>query len=93
LFLTTPPTANAADPLLRATPSLTTTARAKETVEMPETLHAKPERRNDELEELLAALRRMISSLPEPHREALVLTGFDKLTQQELADRLKISHS
>ena len=38
-------------------------------------------------------LRRMIDSLPEPYREALVLTEFDGLTQQELADRVGISLS
>jgi RNA polymerase sigma-70 factor, ECF subfamily len=41
----------------------------------------------------LAAFRRMIYSLPERYREALVLTEFDGLTQQELADRLNISLS
>jgi RNA polymerase sigma-70 factor, ECF subfamily len=35
----------------------------------------------------------MIFNLPEPYREALVLTEFDGLTQQELADRLNISLS
>ena len=45
------------------------------------------------MEELKAAFRRMIYSLPEPYREALVLTEFDGLTQQELADRLGISLS
>jgi RNA polymerase sigma-70 factor, ECF subfamily len=46
-----------------------------------------------ELEELKTAFRRMIYSLPDPYRDALVLTGFDGLTQQELANRLGISLS
>ena len=46
----------------------------KETVEVPETLPAEPESRDGQLEELKAAFRRMIYSLPEPYREALVLT-------------------
>jgi len=65
----------------------------KETVEVPETLPVEPAANDGELEELLAAFRRMIYSLAEPYREALVLTEFDGLTQQELADRLNISLS
>lgn len=65
----------------------------KETIEVPETLPAEPDSHAGELEELLAAFRRMIYSLTEPYREALVLTEFDGLTQQELADRLNISLS
>jgi RNA polymerase sigma-70 factor (ECF subfamily) len=65
----------------------------KETVEVPETLPAEPDSRDGELEELKAAFRRMIYNLPEPYREALVLTEFDGLTQQELAERLNLSLS
>ncbi len=65
----------------------------KETVEVPETLPSEPDYNDGELEELKGAFRRMIYSLPEPYREALVLTEFEGLTQQELADRLKISLS
>jgi RNA polymerase sigma-70 factor (ECF subfamily) len=67
--------------------------RRKETVEVPESLAAEPENHNGELEELKTAFRRMIYSLPDLYREALVLTEFDGLTQQELADRLGISLS
>jgi RNA polymerase sigma-70 factor (ECF subfamily) len=35
----------------------------------------------------------MIYSLPEPYRDALVLTEFEGLTQKELAERLGISLS
>jgi RNA polymerase sigma-70 factor (ECF subfamily) len=65
----------------------------KETIEVPETLPAEPDARDGEVGELKAAFRRMIYNLPEPYREAVVLTEFDGLTQQELADRLKISLS
>jgi RNA polymerase sigma-70 factor (ECF subfamily) len=65
----------------------------KETVEVPETLAVESETSNGDAEELKAAFRRMIYSLPEPYREALVLTEFDGLTQQQLADRLGISLS
>ena len=65
----------------------------KETVEVPETLPAEPDAHNGEVGELKAAFRRMIYSLPEPYREAVVLTELEGLTQQELADRLKISLS
>jgi RNA polymerase sigma-70 factor, ECF subfamily len=65
----------------------------KPTVEVPESLAVEPETGNGEVEELKAAFRRMIFSLPEPYRDALVLTEFDGLTQQQLADRLGISLS
>ena len=65
----------------------------KETVEVPETLPAEPDSCDGEVQELKAAFRRMIYSLPEPYREAVVLTELGGLTQPELADRLKISLS
>ena len=65
----------------------------KETVPVPETLAVEPQTDNGEVEELKAAFRRMIYSLPEPHREALVLTEFEGLTHQQLADRLGLSLS
>jgi RNA polymerase sigma-70 factor (ECF subfamily) len=65
----------------------------KETVEVPETLPAEPDSDDGELDELKASFRRMIYSLPEPYREAVILTEFRGLTQQKLADRLGISLS
>jgi RNA polymerase sigma-70 factor, ECF subfamily len=65
----------------------------KETVEVPESLPAEPESNDGEIEELKAAFRRMIYSLPEPYREALVLTEFDGLTQQQLAEHTGLSLS
>lgn len=65
----------------------------KEMVPVPESLVDESERPSEEIEGLMAAFRRMIGSLPEPYREALVLTEFEGLTQQELADRVGISLS
>jgi RNA polymerase sigma-70 factor (ECF subfamily) len=65
----------------------------KETVEVPDTLPAEPGADNGEIEELKASFRRMIYSLPEPYRDAVVLTELEGLTQQELANRLGISLS
>ena len=65
----------------------------KATTEVPETLPAEPPENDAEMEELKAAFRRMLYSLPEPYRDALVLTEFEGLTQKELAERLCISLS
>ena len=65
----------------------------RETTEVPESLPAEVPADDPELEGLKAAFRRMIYSLPEPYRDALVLTEFDGLTQKELAERLGISLS
>ena len=43
--------------------------------------------------ELAACLRPLVDRLPEKHREALVLTEFEGLTQSEAARRLRISVS
>jgi RNA polymerase sigma-70 factor (ECF subfamily) len=43
--------------------------------------------------EIAASMREMAESLPEPYREALLLTEFGGLSQQQLADRLGISLS
>jgi RNA polymerase sigma-70 factor (ECF subfamily) len=65
----------------------------KETLPVPETLAGEVESEPPELEELITSFRRMLYSLPEPYREALVLTEFEGLTQAELAARLGISLS
>jgi RNA polymerase sigma-70 factor (ECF subfamily) len=65
----------------------------KEMVEVPETLAVDSEPTNVETEELKAAFLRMIYSLPEPYREALVLTELEGLTQPQLAERLGLSLS
>jgi RNA polymerase sigma-70 factor, ECF subfamily len=64
----------------------------KENVEVPETLAAEAATPGEE-EGLCSAFRRMVETLPEPYREAIVLTEFEGLTQLELAGRLGISHS
>ncbi len=65
----------------------------KETTGVPESLPVEPPENDLEMEELKAAFRRMLYSLPEPYRDALVLTEFEGLTQKELAERLGISLS
>ncbi|HYG23923.1 MAG TPA: RNA polymerase sigma factor SigZ [Verrucomicrobiae bacterium] len=65
----------------------------RETVEVPETMPSERAETDGEVEELKLAFRRMIYSLPEPFREAVVLTELEGLKQQELADRLGISLS
>ncbi len=61
--------------------------------ELPESLPAELPENPAELEELNVVFRRLLESLPEPYREALVLTEFEGLTQEELAKRLGISVS
>jgi RNA polymerase sigma-70 factor (ECF subfamily) len=65
----------------------------KETTEVPESLPVEPPENDTELEGLKAAFRRMIYSLPEPYRDALVPTAFEGLTQKELSKRLGLSLS
>jgi len=65
----------------------------KETLEAPESLPAEPPADDGELEALKASFGRMIQTLPEPYREAVVLTELEGLTQRELADRLGLSVS
>ena len=65
----------------------------KDSTAVPESLPAKAPDSDAEMEELKSAFRRMIYSLPEPYRDALVLTEFEGLTQKELAERLGISLS
>ena len=47
----------------------------------------------DAADEIASSLREMTASLPEPYREALSLTEFEGLSQQQLADHLGISLS
>ena len=67
--------------------------RRKETSEVPENMPAEPPENDTEMQELKAAFRRMIDRLPELYRDALVLTEFEGLTQNQLAKRLGISLS
>jgi len=65
----------------------------KETTELPESLTAEPSTEDPAVEELKAAFRQMIRSLPEPYREALELTEFEGLSQKQMAERLGLSIS
>lgn len=65
----------------------------KETTQVPESLPTEAPEDDAEMEGLKAAFRRMIYSLPEPYRDAVVLTEFEGLTQKQLAERLGISLS
>lgn len=65
----------------------------KQTVPVPDSLPVETEAQEAEIEDLKAAFRRMIHQLPEPYREAIVLTEWGGLTQRELADHLGLSFS
>jgi RNA polymerase sigma-70 factor (ECF subfamily) len=66
----------------------------KHTTEIPDSLQAEQTTDNDpEMEGLKAAFRRMIYTLPDPYRDAIVLTEFEGLSQKQLAARLEISLS
>src|SRR5262245_27431647 len=56
----------------------------KHTSELSDSILAEPEDNDMERAELKAIFHRMIYSLPEPYRCALVLTEFEGLTQIEL---------
>lgn len=64
----------------------------KPTSEVTESLAAEPPQ-TLEIAELHAAFQRLIDSLPEPYREAVVFAELEGLTQAELAKRLGISLS
>jgi RNA polymerase sigma-70 factor (ECF subfamily) len=67
--------------------------RRHETAELPADLPVRSD--ESEIEELRLKLhdyvKDVVHNLPEPHREALVLTMYEGLSMQELADRLGLS--
>lgn len=65
----------------------------KATVEVPESLAAEADPDSDEIPELRDVFLRMIHNLPDPYREALLLTEFEGLSQKQLAERIGISLS
>ena len=73
--------------------------RRRETVEIPDSLPADPDvdelvRLEPEPEVVLAlSLQEMINDLPEPYRQALLLTEYHGLSQKQLAESLGISLS
>jgi RNA polymerase sigma-70 factor (ECF subfamily) len=66
----------------------TTALDVPEVLRLPEAL---PD--DDVISELFLCVRAMVRSLPEPDRQALVLTEYQGLTQKELAERLGLSFS
>ena len=68
--------------------------RRREMVEIPESLPAEPDLPEEDPETVLAlSLTEMVNELPEPYRQALVLTEYQGLSQQQLAESLGISLS
>lgn len=68
--------------------------RRRESLEIPENLAAEPDFPEDDPETALAlSLTGMIAELPEPYRQALLLTEYHGLTQKELAEKMGISLS
>ena len=65
----------------------------KPTAELSESLPAPWPEETTEIEELRTIFRRVIDELDVPYRQALVLTEFEGLTQEQLAKRLGISLS
>jgi len=65
----------------------------KKTTAVSEAFPTEPPESDLEMEELKILFRRIVYGLPEPYRDALVLTEFEGLTQEELAKRLGISLS
>ena len=68
--------------------------RRRETVEIPESLPAEPDLPEEDPEAVLAlSLEEMINELPEPYRQALILTAYQGLSQKQMAESLGISLS
>jgi RNA polymerase sigma-70 factor (ECF subfamily) len=69
--------------------------KSKPTLELPEGLAMEVEDvpALENAEALRASFQKMVFNLPEPYREAVLLTEYEGLTQKELATRLGISIS
>jgi RNA polymerase sigma-70 factor (ECF subfamily) len=65
----------------------------KKTSELPESRPVELPENGVETEELKTVFHQLIQSLPKQYRDALVLTEFEGLTQQQLAKRLGVSLS
>lgn len=64
------------------------------TLTLPEGFDLPEEPALEDVEQtLLPAIREMVDCLPEPYREAIILTEYNGLTQKELATRLNLSFS
>jgi len=63
-------------------------------VELASDLAVEDEHHEEDASESLApSIREVVEALPEPYREALILTEYQGLSQKEMADRLGISLS
>lgn len=60
-------------------------------VDLPETLMSEETPDSAATEDLVPFIQKAVQSLPEPYREALILTDFQGLGQQELANQTSIS--
>jgi RNA polymerase sigma-70 factor (ECF subfamily) len=68
--------------------------RRRQLVEIPESLPAEPDLPEEDPQALLAlSLKQLIDELPEPYRQALILTEYHGLSQKQLAERMGISLS
>ena len=68
--------------------------RRRELMEIPESVPAEPDVPEDDPEAVLAlSLRELIDELPEPYRQALILTEYQGLSQKQLAEQVGISLS
>jgi RNA polymerase sigma-70 factor, ECF subfamily len=68
--------------------------RRRELLEVPESLPAEPDLPETDPEaELALSLTEMVNELPEPYRQALLLTEYQGLNQKQLAEHLGISLS
>lgn len=63
-------------------------------ITLPETFDLPEELEQDSVEQrLLPSIKEMVHRLPEPYREAIILTEYEGLTQKALAERLNLSFS
>jgi RNA polymerase sigma-70 factor, ECF subfamily len=60
---------------------------------LTELILAEPRPEESAAESLAPYIRQVVETLPEPYREALVLTEYQGLSQKELAERLGLSFS
>jgi RNA polymerase sigma-70 factor (ECF subfamily) len=68
--------------------------RQREMMAIPDNLPAEPDLPEDDPQALLApSLKELIDALPEPYRQALILTEYQGLSQKQLAERTGLSLS
>ncbi|HLH60559.1 MAG TPA: RNA polymerase sigma factor SigZ [Ktedonobacteraceae bacterium] len=57
------------------------------------TLPEEPVVEDDIVKDLIPAVKRMVDSLPDEYRQAIIMTEYEGITQRELAERLGLSFS